>query len=1387
MPPKKTKLKKIRTATKRKAEVDAIRVKKIIPSQLEEEARKKIELAAIQREIATKIPIQREIVTAIQREIATASAQGRSATTQEAAAATYVLTRGNGCNLKTLPPLMLHDTVRPANVCTTTRDAYHDAESAHSIQSNELFKRAQKLMFGDNWAAVCQRTFGSQIVSDNVNGTWLNAPHGDILWTRVAEIKQHCQDHGHGHGLIVPRFGMRLEPYNLENCIRTVTDEDRLLTEDDEKPFLFYIVDNLDASSPTHGQQGVRKISHRCVTTSEVYDRAGRSIRGINRLERLMHWWGSSVHGADPRTDRYPPIIIPLDLVGEIDIGGSVLEISLFRDNLARFGGFKSEETERFEGDPRRGPATAVLLYRFYIPGVTVDGVPGVVNSGSLLTDSNPMFTYDTYVFIHTNGSVSYSAPVNGCNYPDNAEKNLFYSTHRAPTAAAAAADAADDINRLRQAILYNICKSIGDSGAVWTASGKTFIHTTDTGLILRCMFNGRYCVINITFDGVTRTFLVSPDIAEELFSLFGIPTTPRPVVPDITPAVLPSFAELNRQHDELNRQSDELNRQSGELNQTTNALQADLDILKLKVKNRYNQPKPRRTKTYTHTPLSATLRDRGKFKPNYKVGGSGDGIQQGGALFTVPDNTPTTTKLSSLLGNANRKVIFKGNQITDLNKTLHELEINSGSKLMLFEKKTPLTAPSQINPAPPLLKISSDACRYFQTLLLYITSFYSDTPADAGGIDNFALPESKDVVVVFTDDVSKSGVSNVVANPFQDSAATKPVVKFFPFTELPSKIQEFLTFLKAFVKVFVSNIALITDKQIHPKPRVMPETPTTSSVEGDMERKLNLIRTIISNILGNKGGDSDGGDRGDDSGVNGIQTDLREVSRACLLPSVLLRIDDPNIKKGYLDAYNTSKASKASNTSTLDSASSNDLGVPNFFYLPNATSNVFDIVDNIVEYFGPVFTSLYHGDDIVFEKFPVILPEVKAGVVEALEQFKRDNSLYTIPTQIKFNTHAVSSEKIFDNICEIINGKPLSDPLNATLKQYVEKRLSAEIEKLKTLAVVKKEGDEIGKSGESGEGDSSLSEEIHNNIEATARDNVLSAFITEMANYFVDGEMEDFEKDSLKALIDLNATYGFDVQGNDYLHLNDIIYKIFVQEIMYTGAHIYRVDFLQDFINNIGFNTGQLNYLDNINDALAANGTISNEQLMKLKIKGYSLSDIIGLLYELRDKTTDSSSEEEVTSIINGFFGQEVSSLPKVMKTGIDIGSIPSQPITVKPASVPVATGGRGYRCGRGGHKNNKKTNNKYDTKRRAMYKKFVDKYIILDKKHSKRDNSMKGTRKNKKMNASATTRKNINKKSYHYVKDKNAKKARKKNKKVKHRSNLYKMYKRNKTLRHD
>jgi hypothetical protein len=1263
-------------------------------------------------------------------------------------------------NLKTLPPLMFNPAVQIANVCLSARDAHHDGNDAGSIQTNPLFINVQQKMFGADWARRCELTFGSQGGIGAGNGTWLSSPHGDIFWTRVAKIKQGGND---SNGDIVPRFGMKLESYSLEACIRAVNP---VVDVDSKLPFLFYIVDNLDRQSPTKRKPTAASTSYRSVTISEIFDRAGRSIYGIDRLARLKQWWAEWVEHANSATGTYPPIIIPLDLVGEITIAGSVLYVSLFLDNLVRFDGFKSDETMRFDMDGIHGIVKAVLLYRFHIPGVTDDGVPGVVNIGTV---EQPIFTYDTYVFMHNNGSVSYSKPVNSVNYPDNREKNNFYKQNASALKVLTAAEATNLINK---GILYNICKSIGDSCAVWTASVKTFIHTTDTGLILRCMFNDRYCIISITAGRVTTTYLVSPQLAEGLFGVFGeIPKSPRPLLPEdvslatplATPLTTPLATGIPSFRDVLLRMD--------------------------KVKTLPNTARPKQRSD--GAPFTLTLRERVR-KPgvvgSYR-GRGGGGIQHGGASFKVPDNTDTNTPLKSLLGDAYKKVIFKGKQITDQDKTLAELGIEPGSQLMIFETKKGhtvsyvTTVAANVDAASHLLEISSDACRYFQTLLLYIKSFYSDTPADAGGIDNFALPESKDVVVVFTDDVSNYGVSNVVANPFQDNVVTKPVVKFISFTELPPKIQEFLTFLKAFVKVFVSNIALITNIEIPPKQRLIQETPMTTSVEGydgnsgddvDMEIKLNIIRTIISRILGNRGGDSGEGsdsevsDDGGYSGINGIQTDLREVSRACLLPSVLLRIDDPNIKKGYLDAYNTSKAS------TPGTTSSNDLGVPNFFYLPNATSNVFDIIDNIVGYFGPVFSKSYDDSGIVFEKLPDIFPHVKADVFKALEQFKRDNRLYTIPMQIKFNTHAISSAKIFDNLCKIINGKPLSDPSNSKLKEYIEKRLSTEIEKLeklKTLAA-------SGKSVESGEGNSSLSEEIRNNIEATARDNILSDFTAEMANYFVDGEMEDFEKDSMKALIDLNATYGFDVQGNDYLHLNDIVYKIFVQEIMYTGAHIYRVDFLQDFINNIGFNTGQLNYMDNINDALAANGTISNEQLTELKIKGYSLSDIIGLLYELRDKTTESSSEEEVTSVVNGFFGQEVSSLPKVMKTGIGIGSIPSQPITVDRTLVSVGKGGRG------GHKI--KTRSKYVAKRRVMYKKFVRKYII---KADKRGN--RGTQGGKRRSGANVTRRKILKRSRvsnNNATRKNHKKIHKKIHKIHKKKNTnlrYNLHKRHKTLK--
>jgi hypothetical protein len=228
----------------------------------------------------------------------------------------------------------------------------------------------------------------------------------------------------------------------------------------------------------------------------------------------------------------------------------------------------------------------------------------------------------------------------------------------------------------------------------------------------------------------------------------------------------------------------------------------------------------------------------------------------------------------------------------------------------------------------------------------------------------------------------------------------------------------------------------------------------------------------------------------------------------------------------------------------------------------------------------------------------------------------------------------------------------------------------------------------------------------------------------------------------------------------------------------MYTGVHIYRVDFLQDFINNIGFNTGQLNYMDNINNALSACDSISNEQLTELKIKGYSLSDIMGLLYALRDKTTESSSEEEVTSVVNGFFGQEVSSLPKVMKTGIGIGSIPSQPITVDRTLVSVGKGGRG------GHKI--KTRSKYVAKRRVMYKKFVRKYII---KADKRGN--RGTQGGKRRGGANVTRRKILKRSRvsnNNATRKNHKKIHKKIHKIHKKKNTnlhYNLHKRHKTLK--
>jgi hypothetical protein len=1249
-------------------------------------------------------------------------------------------------NLMTIPPLMVNNLfVRLLNFCLTARDSSHDAkDSTVKPHNNKLFQHAQEVMFGRQWASKCEAAINptpiitsslaaleaidsnpaSSSVATDVNttikalgdahtaavaahaaahaaaeavghneddqsktiranalisrrneralfnqiqtlqtsllrgtissvgrqvlttlsvGKWLGPPETDIIWTQIQHIKQ--QGIGRS-GNVIPRFCITLKPYNLSQCIQAAS-HDSGDSGDDGVTFL-QIIDNSDAGSPVASSplpfNKKKPQTVRIGPICECYDRAGRSYKSFNRLEALKEWWKGAVTGAAEGV--YPPIKIPLQSVGEIDKEGSRVTVFLFLDggqqNLNALP--KSAETLTRE---QQFPVVAALLFDFYIPDITIRGVPGVTAETS---------SSKTYVFIHSNGSVTYSDSVAGPNYPDNAEKNLFYSQHSDDTTE----------NAVKQAVLYNIFKSIGDSGAVWCASNKTFIHTIDTGLIARCALSDRYSVTTIRNTTGTHKVLVEPNISEELFGKV-IPKSPKLNIDDIghSPKHRPRAHSFGIQAFQLSQQSAKL----------------------AKLMPDQSSKHPRSSKKH---PIGF-----------YKQGGNNNSIQSGG--------------------------------------------------------ESPL-------------KLSSDVCRYFQTLLLYLVSFYSSSRVDDGSIDNFALPEINDVVVVsFTDDVSASDVSNVVANPFQENEVIKPVVKFISFTELPPKIQEFLTFLKAFVKVFVSNIALIANIEIHPKPRVMQDNPLISSAEGDagsednveMERKLKLICTIISDIFRN----NDSGDSYGD-GVNEIQTDLRELLHTCLLPSLLLRIDDPVITKGYLGAYKDS-----SNSSISDSSA------PNFFYFPNAASNVFDIVDNIVEYFGPVFSNSYDGDDIVFEKLPVISPEGKAGVVEALDHFKRVSHLYPMPTQIKFNTRAVSSAKIFDNLCAKINGKPLSDPSNATLKEYIEKRLSIEIEKLKTLVAIKKE------NGESGEGNSSLSEQINVIIEATARDNILREFTEEMMNYYVDDELEDFEKDSMKALIDLNATYGFDVKGNDLLHLNDIIYKIFVQEMMYTGLHIYRVDFLQDLIDNVGFNIGQLNYMDNINDSLAASDIISNEQLTELKIKGYSLSDIIGLLYELRDKTTESSSEEEVTSIISGFFGEEVSSLPKVMKTGIGIGSIPSQPISVGPTYVSVTNGGR-Y-C-RGSHKNKINNKKKYDTKRIIMYKKFVSKYII---KADKRGEGAKGA---KRRGSTNVTRRKIKGRSRPCISKnnttrKNHEKNHKKNHKKKNtNTNLqYNLHKRHKTLK--
>lgn len=1245
-------------------------------------------------------------------------------------------------NLKTLPPLMVNPIVKNANICTSARDAYHDGSGATSIQANTLFQSVQKKMFGDNWASLCHQTFGSQPGSTDVtNGTWLSAPHHDIFWSTLTAIKTMQKNVAYD---IVPRFGMKLESYNFDSCIRAV----RTPAENDAEttPLLFFIVDNLNARSPSNKPPTQASTTHRRVTISEIYDRAGRSYTA-ERLQKLKEWWAESVHGANYPTNTYPDIIIPLDYVGEITIPGSVLTISLFQRDVLQvdfdrvFDRVKSQTTKDRE---TTHPVQAALLFRFFIPGITVEGVPGVVNSG---TDVQARYTYDTYVFIHNNGSVTYSS-YDEANYPDNTEKNAFYDLNNSTVN--------DDV-LINQGVLYNICKSIGDSCAVWTASVNTFIHTTDTGLIIRCIFNGRYCVISITDASGTTYYIVSPELAQDLFNITmgqqqqQIPRSPRPILPDQVISATPlakgkiknfSFADLEKVFNTLS-----------------------------------NKLAPKITKPRYTTPLTLTLRSGiNKYNLRTRVGGGGsDGIQQGGAIFTVPDGFDLTKSLNDLLGNAYNKVIFNGeNQIKNenQNKTLVDLGIGHGSKLMIFEPKK--DAATNVNDAPPLLKISSDTCRYFLTLLLYMVSFYSDTPIEYGGINNFALPETTDVVFFHTyADVSKSGVNDAVPNPFQDNTVTKPVVNFISFTELLPEIKEFLILLKGFVKVFVSNIVLITEIKIPPKQKVMPETPSTESVrhddsnDKDMEIKLNLIRTIISHILGN-GGTNDGGE-GRGGGTNKIQTDLREVSRACLMMSVLLRIDDPSIKKNYLD----SDSYKAFKASTL----SNDMDVPNLFYLPNATSNIFDVIDNIVKYFGRVFSNSYDGTGIVFEQLPVISPEVKMSVVNVLEQFKQH--LYSIPTQIKFNTGAVTNAKIFDNLCKIIDGGTSNDKTRMKLQELIELQVSVEIQKLNKLPIEK----------ESGEYNSSLSEQINNNIEATARDNILREFIEQMTNFFVDDEMEDFEKESMRALIDLNSTYGFNVEGIDYLHLNDIIYKIFVQEIMYTGAHIHRVDFLQDFINNIGFSSGELMYMDNINDALEASNSISNEKLTELKIKGYSLSEIIGLLYELRDKTTESTSDEDVTSIINGFLNQEVSPVSKVMKTGTGIDYKNRKEILGDTKThqfqnaLPAGVGGKNNRISN--------PNPKQNTKYRKNYKKFVSKYIIKKKKNNKKNNNNKKnkknkTRKNKRLTKSTPNSKRNNKtlKNKKRKTKPNKHKSKQNNKKTK--TNYYNSYKHNKTLKH-
>ena len=789
---------------------------------------------------------------------------------------------------------MLNRDVRSANLCLSARDAYHDGSGSHGIQTNPLFINVQKLMFGDNWASTCHTTFGSQqTATDITNGTWLIAPERDIFWATVQNIKTLQKN---THHFIVPRFIMKLEPYDFNACIRAVTYDNA--DPDPNRVIFNFIVDNLNVGSPSNKPSLIEKASttNRRVTISEIYDRAGRSYTR-ERLRKLKEWWVESVN--DARDLFYPAITIPLDIVGETTIEGSKLVVSLLENEEQLRTLPKSAETTNRQSQGHN--VVAALLFQFNIPEVTDNTVPGVVISG---TQQSPIYTYNTYVFIHSNGSVTYSR-VDNANYPDNTEKNTFYTT---------SSDTLDDLVSKKKGILYNICKSVGDSCAVWTASVNTFIHTTDTGLILRCMFNDRYCVTSIFENGATQYYIVSPSIAQNLYGQ-QIPQSPRPILPNLVIAATPRPIPKGR-------------------------MPTFADVISNNVvKKKLEAPQLITPRYMTRL---ASQRSINKYKLRPRVGGGCDVIQQGG-----------------------------------------------------FE-------------------ISSDSCRYFQTLLSYMVSFYSNKP---GNINNFSLPESKDVVVFFTDEVIKPD-DGKVPNPFENS---RPGLKFISFTELPFELQKFLTLLKTFVEAFVSNIQIITGISIPPKYQDQ-EMPSESA--NSYEKKLNLIRTIISNIPLNE--DSADGD-GD---INKINTDLREVLFACLLPSVLLRIDDPNIKKSYLESYNALNPSK----STDDT---------NFFYLPNATNNIFDVVDKIVSYFGGVFSNTYDG--INFNQLPITSPisdEVKMSVAKVLEQFKQEKKMYTIPTQIKFNTRAVTTAKIFDNLCEIIDGGPSNDKTRMKLQDLIEKQV---------------------------------------------------------------------------------------------------------------------------------------------------------------------------------------------------------------------------------------------------------------------------------------------------------------------------------------------------------